>query len=195
MQTFKTFFKESYELSKPHHHQTVCIYPFDGDVWCKENTEIFNSISVKIPQSHYYVTIAGDGEILINKRKLIEACGIPNEQIIECANPFEPYSIIKMYNGENDSVILLLDNIQINQINNASHFNKYLKAEKILPYTKCIYYVHIPTNTSNVTLQSLVMHYFELTSIADKQQYVEKLFGNINFAQIDKILNDIVSGK
>ena len=195
MQSFETFFKESYELSKSHHHQTVCIYPFDGDVWCKENTKIFNLISTKIPQSHYYVAIAGDNEILLTKRKLIEACGVPNEQIIECVNPFEPYSIIKMYDSENDSIILLLDSVQINQINNASHFKKYLETEKISPYSKCIYFVHIPTNTSNITLQSLMMQYFKFNSIVDKQQYVEKLFGNVNFAQIDKILNSIVSGK
>lgn len=189
MQNFKQFF-ESYMISPPEHQQVCVVFPFDGEVWTKEQTKIFNKMSSVFPQSHYYITIGVDGnnETAI-KRKIIEACGIPNVQIIECNNPFEPFKVIKMYDNETDVIVLLLDDEQIQQIHNKGLFKKYSKSGKHLPYGKCIYYVKIPTNRSKFTFNEILAKYNKISDVIGRKQFVEKIFGNADFEQIDKILN------
>lgn len=189
MQSFKQFF-ESYMISTPKHQQVCVVFPFDGEIWTKEQTKIFNKISSIFPQSHYCVTISVDSnnETAI-KRKIIEACGIPNVQIIECNNPFEPFKVIKMYDNETDVIILLLDNEQVIQIHDKALFKKYSKSGKHLPYSKCIYYVKIPTNSSNFTFNEILAKYNKIGDVIGRKQFIEKIFGNADFEQIDKILN------
>lgn len=189
MQSFKQFF-ESYTISPPKHQQHCVIFPFDGEIWTKEQTKIFNRISSVFPQSHYYVTIGveNSNEAAI-KRKIIEACGIPNAQIIECGNPFEPFKVIKMYDNDTDVIILLLDNEQIIQIRDKALFKKYSKPDKHLPYSECVYYVKIPTNSSNFTFNEILAKYNKIGDVIGRKQFVEKIFGNADFEQIDKILN------
>lgn len=189
MQTFKQFF-ESYMISPPKHQQLCVVFPFDGEIWTKEQTKIFNKISSAFPQSHYCVTIGvgSNNETVIN-RKIIEACGIPNAQIIECNNPFEPFKVIKMYDNETDVVILLLDNEQIIQIHDKALFKKYSKSGKHLPYGKCVYYVKIPSNRSKFTFNEILAKYNKIGDVIGRKQFVEKIFGNADFEQIDKILN------
>ncbi len=190
MQTFKQFF-ESYMLSPPKHQQLCVVYPFDGEIWTKEQTHIFNKLSDVFPQSHYYITISVDNnnnETAI-KRKIIEACGIPDVQIIECNNPFEPYKVIKMYDSDTDVVVLLLDNEQIKQISGKELFRKYSKSGTHLPYSKCVYYVKIVTNRGKYTFNEILTKYNKITDTIGRKQFVNKIFGNADFDQIDKLLN------
>lgn len=189
MQTFKQFF-ESYMLPPPKHQQLCVVFPFDGEIWTKEQTKVFNKISEVFPQSHYCVTIGVDNnsETTI-KRKIIEACGVPNVQIVECSNPFEPFKVIKLYDNETDVVVLLLDDEQIKQIHNKTLFKKYSKSGKHLPYGECIYYVKIPTNRSKYTFNEILIKYNKINDILGRKQFVNKIFGNADFDQIDKLLN------
>ena len=189
MQTFKQFF-ESYMLPSPKHQQLCVVYPFDGEIWTKEQTKIFNKLSDVFPQSHYCVTIGVDNsnETAI-KRKIIEACGVPDVQIIECNNPFEPYKVIKMYDSDTDVIVLLLDNEQIKQINSKKLFRKYSKSGKHLPYSKCVYYVKIATNRGKYTFNEILTKYNKITDTIGRKQFVNKIFGNADFDQIDKLLN------
>lgn len=186
---FKTFF-ESYELRSPVHQKLVVIYPFDGTVWTKENTRIFNKMSSLFPQSHYCTTIAADGtnETII-KRKIIEACGIHKTQIIECNNPFEPYKVIRLYDNERDVVVMLLESSQIKLIKNKKLFKKYSKTDSHLPYGKCIYYISVPSNENKYELQEVVQKYNKITDTIGRKQFVNRIFGNCDFDTIDKLLN------
>ena len=189
MQTFKQFF-ESYMLPPPKHQQLCVVFPFDGEIWTKEQTKVFNKLSEVFPQSHYCVTIGVDNnsETAI-KRKIIEACGVPNVQIVECSNPFEPFKVIKLYDNETDVVVLLLDDEQIKQIHNKTLFKKYSKSGKHLPYSECIYYVKVPTNRSKYTFNEILIKYNKINDILGRKQFVNKIFGNADFDQIDKLLN------
>lgn len=186
---FKTFF-ESYNLNSALHQQLVAIYPFDGDMWTKENTKIFNKLSTFFPQSHYCVSIpTGDENNTTIKRRIIEACGIHPAQIIECSNPFEPYEIIKLYDNKTDIVVILLDDEQIKQIDNKKLFKKYSKGGKHLPYSKCIYYVNISSNRSKYSLNEIVSKYNQINDVIGRKQFVQKIFGNCDFEIIDSLLN------
>lgn len=189
MQTFKQFF-ESYMLTPPKHQQLCVVFPFDGEIWTKEQTKFFNKMSEVFPQSHYCVTIGvGNNSETAIKRKIIEACGVPNVQIVECSNPFEPFKVIKLYDNETDVVVLLLDDEQIEQVHNKTLFKKYSKSGKHLPYGECIYYVKIPTNRSKYTFNEILIKYNRINDILGRKQFVNKIFGNADFDQIDKLLN------
>ena len=45
MQTFKQFF-ESYMLPSSKHQQLCVVFPFDGEIWTKEQTKVFNKIRI-----------------------------------------------------------------------------------------------------------------------------------------------------
>ena len=189
MVLFKTFF-EAYNLETPKHQQIVIVYPFDGEIWTKENTNIFNKMSTNFPQSHHCITIASEGTNTTTiKRRIIEACGIHPVQVIECANPFEPFKVIKMHDNKTDVVVLLLDDEQIDQIKNKKLFRKYSKSGSHLPYGKCIYYVRIPSNRSKYTLQEIISKYNQIHDTIGKKQFVEKVFGHCDFDIIEKLLN------
>ena len=189
MKTFEQFF-ESYDIPSSHNSQLVVIYPFDGEIWTNTNTKIFNNISSKFPQSHYYVTIAVEPNSTDTtiKRNIIEACGVHPSQIIECNNPFEPYKILKQYNNEFDSVVLLLDDKHIP----SQHHSKLQKFKKslYLPYSQCIYYSQISTNTSNITSVELLIKYSNCATTIERKQFIESIFGKgVNFDMLDRILN------
>lgn len=186
---FKTFF-EAYNLEPAKHQRLAVIYPFDGTIWTKENTKLFNKMSSLFPQSHHCITIAAeDVNTTTIKRRIIEACGIHPTQIIECKNPFEPFKIIKLYDNKSDVIVLLLEEEQIKQIKNKQLFQKYSKTGKHLPYSKCIYYVKIPSNESKYSLQEIVNKYNQIKDIIERKQFVEKIFGKCDFDIIDKLLN------
>ena len=186
---FKTFF-EAYDLELARHQNLAVIYPFDGTIWTKENTKLFNKMSSMFPQSQYCITIAAEGQNDTTiKRRIIEACGIHPTQVIECKNPFEPYKVIKLYDNKKDVIVLLLDDEQIKQIKNKKLFQKYSKSGNHLPYGKCIYYVRISSNGSKYELQEIVNKYNQIPDIVGKKQFVERVFGCCDFDIVDKLLN------
>lgn len=189
MKTFEQFF-ESYDLPSSHNSQLVVIYPFDGEIWTKINTKIFNSISSKFPQSHYYVAIGVESNSTNTsiKRNIIEACGIHPIQIIECSNPFEPYKILKLYNNDYDTIVLLLDKEHIPHIQ-SSKLQKFTKTSH-LPYSQCLYYSDVVTNVDKINSTDLLIKYNNCNTTIERKQFIESIFGKgANFDILDKILN------
>lgn len=116
MLKFKEFFKEQLETEET----IIVIFPGRFQPFHTGHKKLYEIAKIEFPNAEFYITTADPTEKQISqeperypfnfeeKKKIIEATGVPYSEIIQANTPYTPKDLLSKYNPEKDKLIILV---------------------------------------------------------------------------------------